>query len=51
MRVISINLNTMTVKVIKKEFPHVVVRGMMWEPVPLQATLLTISDLFEKIFN
>ena len=50
MKVLSINMNTMTVNEVKKEFPYSVVRGMMWETVPLKVDILSYKELFDKIF-
>jgi len=51
MKVLSVNLNTMTVNEVKKEFPYSVVRGMMWETVPLKVDVLSNKDLIDKIFK
>lgn len=51
MKVLSINSNTSTVNVVKKNFPYSVVRGMTWESVPLKVDIISKHELFPRIFN
>ena len=43
-------LGTTKKEEVKKEFPYSVVRGMMWETVPLKVDILSYKELFDKIF-
>lgn len=51
LKVLSININTNTVKSMKKEFPFSIVRGMSYTSTPVEIKKLSNTDLFNKIFN